>query len=56
VAEGQISKTGRGNSTVVSVKTSVAKKRKYDETANEGAGDEKRVKVRKTRRGMKAKK
>ena len=56
MAEDQISKPGRGNSTVVSVKTPVAKKRKHDEAANEGAGDEKRAKVKKTRRGMKVKK
>ena len=59
MAETQISKPGRGTSTVISVKTSATKKRKHDEVSNEGAGDEKRAKVKgnkKTRRSMKAKK
>ena len=41
---------------MVSVKTSVDKKRKLDEVSNEGGGDQKRAKVKgdkKTRRSMK---
>ena len=56
MAEGQIAKTGRGASTVVSVKTSVDKKRKPDEISDEGGGDQKRAKVKggkKTRRSVK---
>ena len=58
VAENQIAKTGRGTSTVVSVKTSVDKKRKLDTVSSEGGGDEKRAKVKedkKTRRREKVK-
>ena len=56
MAENQIAKTGRGASTVVSVKSSIDKKRKRDEISNEGGGDEKKTKVKgdkKTRRSMK---
>jgi len=56
VAENQITKGGRGSSTVVSVKSSADKKRKLEEVSNEGGGDERRVKVKgdkKTRRSMK---
>jgi len=56
VAESQVAKTGRGTPTVVSVKTSVDKKRKLDETLDEGGGDQKRAKVKgdkKTRRSVK---
>jgi len=57
VAENQIAKAGRGSSTVVSVKGSADKKRKFDEASNEGGrGDEKRGKIKgdkKTRRSMK---
>ena len=58
MAENQIAKTGRGTSTVVSVKTSVDKKRKLDEVSNDGGGDGKRAKVKgdkKTRRREKVK-
>lgn len=59
MAESQISKVGRGTSTVVSVKTSANKKRKHDEVSNQGAGGEKKAKVKggdkKTRRSMKTK-
>ena len=57
MAENQIAKTGRGVSTVVSVKGSVDKKRKLDKVSSEAGGDEKRRKVngdKKTRRSMKA--
>ena len=57
MAENQIAKTGRGVSTVVSVKGSVDKKRKLDKVSSEPGGDEKRRKVngdKKTRRSMKA--
>ena len=56
MAESQISKAERGTSTVVSVKSSVAKKRKHEETPNESISEEKRVKGKKTRRSMKTKK
>lgn len=59
MAENQISKAGHGASTVVSLKTSVDKKRKHDAVSNEGTGDKKRTKVdrdKKTRRGMDKKK
>lgn len=59
VAESQISKADHRTSTVVSVKTSVNKKRKHDEVSNEGTGAEKRAKAKgdkKTRRSMKQKK
>ena len=58
MAESQISKAGRGTSTVVSVKTSADKKRKR-EISNEAAGGEKKAKVKgdkKNRRSMKPKK
>lgn len=56
MAESQITKTGRGTSTVVSVKTSSDKKRKLDETPDETGGDQKRPKIKKdkkTRRSVK---
>jgi hypothetical protein len=56
VAVNQIAKAGRGTSTVVSVKSSVDKKRKLDEVSDGGGGDEKREKVKgdkRTRRSMK---
>lgn len=58
MAESQISKAGRGASTVVSVKTSADKKRKR-EISSEAAGGEKKAKVKgdkKNRRSMKPKK
>ena len=56
MAENQVAKTRRGTSTVVSVKTSVDKKRKLGEISDEGGGNMKRPNVKgdkKTRRSMK---